>query len=87
MDLAPHQFAFHAVQQGKNQRLSRRETASSSSRRQQGASVTEAPGLTLVLGANGLGKTTLVTMLFRLLTGPSDITALVVLTLKPTHTM
>ena len=30
-------------------------------------------GLTLVLGANGLGKTTLVTILFRLLTGPSDI--------------
>ena len=34
------------------------------------------PGLTLVLGANGLGKTTLVTMLYRLLTGPSDISAL-----------
>ena len=34
------------------------------------------PGLTLVLGANGLGKTTLVTMLFRLLTGPYDIPAL-----------
>ena len=32
-----------------------------------------APGLTLVLGANGLGKTTLVTMLYRLLTGPFDI--------------
>lgn len=31
------------------------------------------PGLTLVLGANGLGKTTLVTMLYRMLTGPSDI--------------
>jgi energy-coupling factor transporter ATP-binding protein EcfA2 len=30
-------------------------------------------GLTLALGANGLGKTTLVTMLFRLLTGPSEI--------------
>jgi hypothetical protein len=30
-------------------------------------------GLTLVLGANGLGKTTLMTMLFRMLTGPSDI--------------
>ena len=28
-----------------------------------------APGLTLVLGANGLGKTTLVTMLYRLLVG------------------
>ena len=34
------------------------------------------PGLTLVLGANGLGKTTLVTMLYRLLTGPSDIPGL-----------
>ena len=34
------------------------------------------PGLTLVLGANGLGKTTLVTMLYRLLTGPSEIPAL-----------
>ena len=34
------------------------------------------PGLTLVLGANGLGKTTLVTMLYRLLTGPYDISAL-----------
>jgi energy-coupling factor transporter ATP-binding protein EcfA2 len=30
-------------------------------------------GLTLVLGANGLGKTTLVTILYRLLTGPYDI--------------
>ncbi len=34
------------------------------------------PGLTLVLGANGLGKTTLVTMLYRMLTGPADISAL-----------
>ena len=34
------------------------------------------PGLTLVLGANGLGKTTLVTMLYRLLTAPYDIPAL-----------
>ncbi len=33
-------------------------------------------GLTLVLGANGLGKTTLVTMLFRMLTGPYDIPSL-----------
>ena len=33
-------------------------------------------GLTLVLGANGLGKTTLVTMLYRLLTGPYDIPVL-----------
>lgn len=30
-------------------------------------------GLTLVLGANGLGKTTLVTMLYRLLSGTQDI--------------
>ena len=42
-----------------------------------GLHLTFEPGLTLILGANGLGKTTLVTMLFRLLTGPSDITALV----------
>ena len=34
------------------------------------------PGLTLVLGANGLGKTTLVTMLYRLITGPYEIPAL-----------
>ena len=34
------------------------------------------PGLTLVLGANGLGKTTLVIILYRMLTGPSDISAL-----------
>ena len=33
-------------------------------------------GLTLILGANGLGKTTLITMLFRLLTGPFDIPGL-----------
>ncbi len=32
-----------------------------------------APGLTLVLGANGLGKTTLMTMLFRMLTGSFDL--------------
>ncbi len=32
-----------------------------------------APGLKLILGANGLGKTTLVTILFRMLAGPSDI--------------
>jgi len=30
-------------------------------------------GLTLILGANGLGKTTLVTLLFRMLTGTGDI--------------
>ena len=34
------------------------------------------PGLTLILGANGLGKTTLVTMLYRLLTGPNDVSGL-----------
>lgn len=34
------------------------------------------PGLTLVLGANGLGKTTLITIVYRLLTGPYDIAAL-----------
>ena len=34
------------------------------------------PGLTLVLGANGLGKTTLVMMLYRMLTGPYDIPVL-----------
>lgn len=31
------------------------------------------PGLTLIVGANGLGKTTLITLIFRMLTGPSDI--------------
>ena len=31
------------------------------------------PGVTLVVGANGLGKTTLVTLLFRLVSGPYDI--------------
>ncbi|MGE3885474.1 MAG: AAA family ATPase [Vicinamibacterales bacterium] len=34
------------------------------------------PGLTLVVGANGLGKSTLVGILFRLLTGPYDISGL-----------
>ena len=34
------------------------------------------PGLTLVLGANGLGKTTLVTILYRMLVGPFDIPGL-----------
>ena len=33
-------------------------------------------GLTLVIGANGLGKTTFVTLLYRLLTGPNDISSL-----------
>lgn len=41
-----------------------------------GLSVEFKPGLTLVLGANGLGKTTLITIIFRLLTGPFDIPAL-----------
>jgi energy-coupling factor transporter ATP-binding protein EcfA2 len=31
------------------------------------------PGLTLVIGANGIGKSTLMTILFRVLTGPFDI--------------
>jgi len=31
------------------------------------------PGLTLILGANGLGKTTLITIIFRLMTGPFDL--------------
>jgi hypothetical protein len=34
------------------------------------------PGLTLVLGTNGLGKSTLVFLLYRLLTGPHDIPGL-----------
>ena len=38
-----------------------------------GLSVDFQPGLTLVLGANGLGKTTFVTILYRMLTGPYDI--------------
>ncbi|WP_164754136.1 AAA family ATPase [Mesorhizobium sp. M7A.F.Ca.US.008.03.1.1] len=41
-----------------------------------GLSVVFKPGLTLVLGANGLGKTTLISIIFRLLTGPFDIPAL-----------
>ena len=41
-----------------------------------GMHVSFAPGLTLILGANGLGKTTLVNLLYRMLTGPSDIWAL-----------
>ena len=41
-----------------------------------GLHINFAPGLTLVLGTNGLGKTTLVTMLYRLLTGPYDIPVL-----------
>lgn len=38
-----------------------------------GLHTTITPGLKLILGANGLGKTTLVTILYRMLTGPSDI--------------
>ena len=34
------------------------------------------PGLTLVVGANGLGKTTFVTLIYRILTGPHDIPSL-----------
>ena len=41
-----------------------------------GLHVTFRPGLTLVVGANGLGKTTLITLIFRLLAGPYDIGAL-----------
>jgi hypothetical protein len=41
-----------------------------------GLHITFRPGLTLTLGANGLGKTTLVTILYRLLTGPFDIPGL-----------
>lgn len=41
-----------------------------------GLSVEFKPGLTLILGANGLGKTTCITIIFRLLTGPFDIPAL-----------
>jgi energy-coupling factor transporter ATP-binding protein EcfA2 len=39
----------------------------------QGLSIDFRKGLTLILGANGLGKTTLVTILYRMLTGPYDI--------------
>lgn len=41
-----------------------------------GLHVTLRPGLTLVLGANGLGKSTLVTLLYRMLTGPYEIPGL-----------
>ncbi|HWL38313.1 MAG TPA: AAA family ATPase [Frankiaceae bacterium] len=34
------------------------------------------PGLTLVLGANGLGKSTLITMIYRMMTGPYEIPGL-----------
>jgi len=42
----------------------------------EGLEVTFEPGLTLVLGANGLGKTTLVTLLYRMCSGPFDIPGL-----------
>lgn len=45
--------------------------------RKPGLTVEFKRGLTLVIGANGLGKTTLITIIFRLLTGPFDIPALV----------
>jgi hypothetical protein len=38
-----------------------------------GLDITFQPGLTMVLGANGLGKTTLVTLLYRMCTGPVEI--------------
>ncbi len=41
-----------------------------------GLDVAFEPGLTLVLGANGLGKTTLVNLLYRMCAGPYDITGL-----------
>lgn len=41
--------------------------------RDQNLDVTFAPGLTVVLGANGLGKSTLFNILFRMLTGPRDV--------------
>ena len=42
----------------------------------QGLEIEFQSGLTLILGANGLGKTTLITILYRALTGPFDIPAL-----------
>jgi energy-coupling factor transporter ATP-binding protein EcfA2 len=42
-----------------------------------GLHTTFEPGLTLVLGANGLGKTTLVTLLYRMCVGPYEIPRLV----------
>lgn len=42
-----------------------------------GLHITMNPGLTLVLGANGLGKSTLVTLIYRMLTGPYEIPGLV----------
>ena len=41
--------------------------------RKPGLQLEFSPGLTLVVGTNGLGKTTLATMLFRMLSGPYDL--------------
>ncbi|MHC5147465.1 hypothetical protein [Stenotrophomonas rhizophila] len=38
-----------------------------------GLQLTFRPGLTLVVGTNGLGKTTMATLLFRMLSGPHDL--------------
>ena len=38
-----------------------------------GLNITFDPGLTVVLGANGLGKTTLVWILYRMLSGPFEL--------------
>ena len=40
---------------------------------QQGININFKPGLTLILGANGLGKTTLITILYRMLSGAHDL--------------
>ncbi len=42
----------------------------------QGLHISFSPGLTMILGANGLGKTTLVTILYRMCTGPFEISGL-----------
>ena len=39
----------------------------------EGVTIEFFPGITLIVGANGLGKTTLITMLFRMITGPYDL--------------
>lgn len=41
-----------------------------------GIHITFSPGLSLIIGANGLGKTTLITIIYRMLTGPYDIPGL-----------
>ncbi len=41
--------------------------------RNQDLDVSFNPGLTVVLGANGLGKSTLINIIFRMLTGPRDV--------------